>query len=145
MRTRAKSGIQKPNSCYALLTSKFVPEIPKNITEAMKHPGWNGAVKEEMTNIHMLDTWMLVSATSEMNILSSRWVFTIKFRPDGTVERLSARLFTKGFEQEKGWDYLETFIPVVRTATIRLVLTLLPLGTGQSNSLMSRVRSFMEN
>ena len=123
MTTRAKSGIQKPNSRYALLVSKFVPEIPKNITEAMKHPGWNGAVGEEMTNIHMLDTWTLVPATPEMNILSSRWVFTVKFNPDGTVKQLKARLVTKGHEQEEGLDYLETFSPVVRTTTIRVIDT----------------------
>lgn len=61
---------------------------PKNITEAIKHLWWNAAVGEEMTNIHVLETWKLVPATSEMNILTSRWVSTIKFRPDGTGERL---------------------------------------------------------
>lgn len=88
----------------------------------MAHPGWNGAVSEEIGNIHMLHTWTLVPYTEDMNVLSSRWIFTVKYNPDGTVRKLKARLVVKGFEQEEGLDYLETFSPVVRTATIRLVL-----------------------
>lgn len=122
MQTRRKAGIHKPNTRYTLVAPKYAPTIPKNITEAMKHPGWNGAVSDEVNKIHLLHTWELVEPTNEMNILTSRWVFTIKFRPDGTVEVLKARLVARGNEQEEGLDYLETFSPVVRTATIRLVL-----------------------
>lgn len=88
----------------------------------MKHPGWNGSVMDEMTKIHLLNTWELVPITEDMNIVSSRWVFIVKIGPDGTVISLKARLVAKGFQQEEGVDYLETFSPVVRTATIRLVL-----------------------
>lgn len=70
----------------------------------------------------MLHTWTLVPATDDMNILHSRWVHTVKLNPDGTVKCLYSRLVAKGFEQEEGLDYLETFSPVVRTATIRLML-----------------------
>ena len=52
MTTRAKSGIQKPNSRYALLTSKFDAKKPINIREAMTHLVWNNAVLEEITKIH---------------------------------------------------------------------------------------------
>lgn len=121
MVTRRKAGIHKPNTRYALVAPKYAPTIPKTIAEAMKHTGWNGSVSDEMNKIHLLHTWELVEPSNEMNILSSRWVFTIKFRPDGTVESLKSRLVARGNEQEEGIDYLETFSPVVRTATIRLV------------------------
>lgn len=88
----------------------------------MKHPGWNQAVMTEITNVHVLHTWDLVPATDDMNVLSSRWLYKIKLNPDGTIDKLKVGLVARGNEQEEGWDYLETFSPVVRTATIRLVL-----------------------
>ncbi|CAA7036250.1 unnamed protein product [Microthlaspi erraticum] len=122
MVTRAKAGIIKPNTRYILLANKFTPATPKSIAEAMKHPGWNVAVMDEMGRIHMLHTWSLVPRTEDMNVLSSKWVFTPKMKPNGELNKLKARLVAKGFEQEEGLDYLETFSPVVRTATIRMIL-----------------------
>lgn len=90
----------------------------------MQHPGWNGAVSEEMRIIHMLNTWTLVPATEDMNIVSNRWVHTLKLNPDGTVKKLCSRLVAKGCHQEEVLDYLEMFSPVVRTATIRLMLNI---------------------
>lgn len=90
----------------------------------MKHPGWNAAVSLEMQIIHMLNTWTLVPPTEDMNILSNRWIHSIKLNPDGTVKKLRSRLVARGYEQEEGLDYLETFSPVVRTATICLMLNI---------------------
>ena len=74
MKTRGKSGIQKPNTRYVLLDPKYDTSLPKDSKAAMAHPGWNGAVSEEMGTIHMLHTWTLVPYTEHMNVLSSRWV-----------------------------------------------------------------------
>ena len=124
MQTRAKAGVHKPNARYALLAPKYSVALPKNITEAMKHPGWNDDVSEEMRIIHMLNTWTLVPPTEDMNILSNRWVHTVKLNPDGAVKKLRSRLVAKGCAQEEGLDYLETFSPVVCTATIWLMLNI---------------------
>lgn len=88
----------------------------------MAHPGWNEAVLTEMKNIHTFCTWTLIPPTKDMNIVSSKWVHTVKLNPDGTVRKHRSRLVAKGFQQEEDLDYLETFSPVVRTSTIRLVL-----------------------
>ncbi|KAG7578201.1 Integrase catalytic core [Arabidopsis thaliana x Arabidopsis arenosa] len=122
MTTRSKAGIHKPNTRYVLLTTQKLNNEPKTLASAMKHPGWNEAVHEEINRVHMLSTWSLVPPSEDMNILSSKWVFKTKLKPDGSVDKLKARLVAKGFDQEEGLDYLETFSPVVRTATIRLVL-----------------------
>lgn len=74
MTTRAKAGIHKPNSRYALVALKMVPKTPKNIEEASNHPGWNLAVFDEINTIHMLNTFTLVPPTEDMNILGCRWV-----------------------------------------------------------------------
>ncbi|CAA7042355.1 unnamed protein product [Microthlaspi erraticum] len=121
MTTRAKSGIHKPNT-RSLVASKFIPEVPMSIEAAMKHPGWNLAVMDEMGRIHMLNTWSLVPYEEDMNVLSNKWVYTVKLKPSGDLNKLKAWLVAKGFDQEEGLDYLETFSPVVRTATIRMIL-----------------------
>ena len=122
MTTRSKAGITKPNSRYVMLVSKFTPEEPRNIDEAMKHPAWTDPALEEIRRIHMLKTWTLVPRTPDMHVLHSQWLFTTKLNLDGTTDKRKVRLVAKGNKQEEGVDYLETFSPVVRTATIRLVL-----------------------
>lgn len=67
-------------------------------------------------------TWTLVPASQATNIVSCKWVFRTKCLADDTLERRKARLIAKGFLQQSGVDYEETFSPVVKTTTIRFVL-----------------------
>lgn len=76
-------------------------------------------------------TWTLVEPTSRMNIVGCKWVFKIKRLPDGSIDRYKARLVAKGFHQRPGIDYNDTFSPVVKPTTIRLVLSL-PVTRGWS-------------
>ena len=59
-----------------------------------------------------------------MNVVGSCWVYKIKQRADGSVDRYKAHFFARGFTQQEKIDYLETFSPVVKPATVRLVLTI---------------------
>ncbi|CAM8936114.1 unnamed protein product [Rhodiola kirilowii] len=69
-------------------------------------------------------TWVLVPRPPNTNIIGSRWIFKTKHRPDGTIDKFKARLVARGFTQQQGLDYQETFSPVVKPATIRLVLSI---------------------
>ena len=122
MVTRGKDGIRKPNPRYVLHTVKGVTKEPRTLAEALSHPGWNGAMSEEVGTCHETGTWSLVPHPKDDHVIGCRWVHKVKLHADGTVEKLRSRIVAKGNEQEEGVDFLETYSPVVRTATIRLVL-----------------------
>ena len=70
------------------------------------------------------NTWILVSVPADRQAIGCKWVFRIKENPDGSVNKYKARLVAKDFHQRPGFDYTETFSPVVKHVTIRIVLTL---------------------
>lgn len=69
-------------------------------------------------------TWHLVPPQRGKNIIGCKWVYKIKSKADGTLDRYKARLVAKGFKQRYDIDYEDTFSPVVKAATIRVILSL---------------------
>lgn len=75
----------------------------------------------EFDALQQAGTWSLVPRTGSMNVLPNKWVYKVKRKSDGTVERLKAHLVANGFHQQEGVDFQETFSPVVKHTTIRVV------------------------
>ncbi|KAL5818331.1 hypothetical protein ACOSQ4_022173 [Xanthoceras sorbifolium] len=81
-------------------------------------------MKEELHALHANETWTLVPLTPNMNHVGCKWVFRIKYRPDGSVLKYKARLVAKGFHQTAGLDFFDTYSPVVKSATIKVIFSL---------------------
>jgi hypothetical protein len=78
---------------------------------------------EEFASLQANDTWSLVPQPAGTNVVTGKWVFRHKFLPNGALDRYKARWVLRGFTQQRGVDYGETFSPVVKPATIRTVLS----------------------
>lgn len=83
------------------------------------------AMKEEITNLKRMDTWILVDREPNMKVLKGTWAFRLKRTPDGVAYRHRSRFCVRGDQQEYGVNYFETFAPVVQWSTIRLLLILI--------------------
>ncbi len=79
---------------------------------------------KEMESLQYNDVWDLVELPAERKIVGSKWVFKKKTGADGTVERYKTRLVAQGYTQKYGMDYDETFCPVVRQESLRVLIAL---------------------
>jgi len=125
--TRSQHGIRKPKTYtdgtvrYNLLATTGEPT---NLTDALCDSNWKEAMDCEYNALINNKTWHLVPPHCSKNIIDCKWVYKIKRKPDGSIDRYKARLVAKGFKQKYGIDYEDTFSPVVKAATIRLILSL---------------------
>jgi hypothetical protein len=97
---------------------------PACCEEALKDPKWKNAMKEEMSMIQKNKTWELVDKPEDRHIIGVKWVFRTKLNADCSINKYKARLVVKGYAQIFGVDYSDTFAPVSRLDTIRLVLAI---------------------
>lgn len=95
---------------------------PAGVQEAMQDKKWLSAMKEELSMIEKNHTWLLVPRPSNRKVIGVKWVFRTKLNVDGSVNKQKARLVVKGYAQVFGVDFSETFAPVARLDTIRLLL-----------------------
>lgn len=79
---------------------------------------------DEFNALIAAGVWELVPPDSSQNLVGCKWVFRVKFNPNGSVERHKARLMAKGFSQRPGIDFFETYSLVIKPVTIRLILSL---------------------
>jgi histone deacetylase 1/2 len=125
--TRLQSGVSKPKKYidgtiwYAYFCSNGEPSTT---AEAFIDSRWKPAMDEEYDALIKNNTWHLVPSTRGQNVIDCKWVYKVKRKANGTVDRYKSRLVAKGFKQQYGIDYEDTFSLVVKAVTIRVVLSL---------------------
>ena len=97
---------------------------PISFEEAIKVDKWISAMDEEIQSIEKNDTWDLLDFSKGEDVIGVQQVYKTKYNADGKVEKDKARLVAKGFSQQPGIDYNETFAPVARLDTIRMILSI---------------------
>ncbi|KAJ0818040.1 putative RNA-directed DNA polymerase [Helianthus annuus] len=110
------------NLCFVTALNKTVE--PSSYEEAAKDPRWVEAMNKEMEALFRNNTWILADLPQGRKAIGCKWVYRVKYKSNGEIERFKARLVAKGFNQREGLDFGETFSPVVKMVTVRTVIAL---------------------
>ncbi|KAK1661183.1 hypothetical protein QYE76_049342 [Lolium multiflorum] len=121
-RTRSGRQVRPVDRLNLSAVDSVTDVVPTTFRQAMQDPQWRAAMSDEYQALVNNNTWSLVPRPPRANIVTGKWIFRQKFHSDGTLARNKARWVVRGYSQRPGIDYEETFNPVVKPATIRLVL-----------------------
>ncbi|KAK1684062.1 hypothetical protein QYE76_044910 [Lolium multiflorum] len=122
--TRTGRVIRPPPRLNLSAVVSTVPPAPATFRQAMQDPLWRAAMTDEHQALIDNKTWSLVPRPPHANVVTGKWIYRHKFHSDGRLARHKARWVVRGYSQRPGVDYDETFSPVVKPATIRIVLTI---------------------
>lgn len=111
------------NHASFISSVKTTPE-PTTYAEASKHDCWNKAMQTELLALEKTGTWDIVDLPAYVKPIGCRWIYKVNHNADGSIERYKARLVAKGYTQIEGLDYFETYSPVAKLTTVRLVIAL---------------------
>ena len=80
-------------------------QVPRIIHKAFSQSNWRKAIFDEMSALEKTGTWEIVDLLKDKNTMGCKWIFIVKHRADGNVNRLKTRVVAKGFTQAYGVDY----------------------------------------
>ena len=112
-----------------LVTDSLIADIdePRTLKQALSSPNsvqWKEAMNSEYSSLLKNETWDLVPRPEGVNVVGSRWVYKLKKKADGGLDKFKSRLVAQGYTQTHGVDYSEVFAPVARTPAIRSLLAM---------------------
>eukprot|EP00253_Pinus_taeda_P013937 PITA_13937 len=116
--------LEPPPSTPDIGSSTLRPKWWAKTIEAKGIPEWKQAMDAEFQSLQKNHTWTLSDLLTRKKPISCKWVYKVKYKADGTLDKYKARLVARGFSQKEGIDYEETFAPTAKMSTIWLVLAL---------------------
>ena len=90
-------------------------------------PMWKEAINSEIESIMKNHTWEVVDLPPRSKPLRCKWLFKRKMKTDGSIDKYKARLVAKGYKQKEGLDYFDTYSPVTRITSIRMLIAIAAL------------------
>lgn len=122
-------GLDEESTAYVMLMGMSEAEglEPSTIQDAKMRSDWmkwKEAVNVEMKSLDEAHTWDIVKRPKDKNVVSSKWVFKIKRNAEGEIDKYKAQLVVRGFMQVYRVDYYETYSPIARLASLRLILAI---------------------
>lgn len=112
------------DSVQAVVANLSSIEIPNSIHEALSIPKWKKAVEEEIRALNRNKTWQIGEKPKDKSIVGYKWMLSVKYKLDGLIEHYKAKLVASGDTQTYRVDYQETFAPVTKLNTTRVLLAL---------------------
>ncbi|GKF86692.1 putative RNA-directed DNA polymerase, partial [Tanacetum coccineum] len=116
------SKLKPENFCFTSSLNKSIE--PKSYKEAILDDNWVDAMNKEIEALNRNHTWDITDLPLGRKPIGCKWVYKIKYKSNGEIERYKARLVAKGFSQREGIDYNDTFSPIVKMSTVRYLITL---------------------
>ena len=111
--------------------TNLIENEPQTFKEAMSSPEasyWKEAVNSEIESILQNHTWELVDLPPGSKPLGCKWILKKKMKADGSIDKYKARLVAKGYRQKEGLDYFDTYSPVTRITSIRMLIAIASLN-----------------
>ncbi|GKV49236.1 hypothetical protein SLEP1_g55999 [Rubroshorea leprosula] len=109
---------------YSFLNTIACDIEPSSSTQAIHCPEWRTAMQTELQALEDTQTWSLVPLPPDKKPIGCKWVYKIKRKSDGSIERFKAQLVAKGYTQVEGIDYHDTFAPVIRIVIVHVLLAI---------------------
>lgn len=105
--------------------NKIVPvKEPTSFAKTILDPKWIDAMNKELEALKVNNKWTLVPLPPGKNTIGCKWVFKIKYLPNGDIDRYKARLVAKGYTQEKSVDFHDTFAPEAKGVSVKTIFSL---------------------
>ena len=89
-----------------------------------KTPYWKEAINDEVESILQNHTWELVDLPPSSKPLGYKWILKKKMKADGSIDKYKVRLVIKGYNKKEGLDYFDTYSPVTRISSIRMLIAI---------------------
>ena len=119
-----KGKVPKRFCNYIAYVANITDPKPSSFEEAVDQQVWREAMVEEYDSIMWNDLWEIVPRPEGKSVMTSWWIYKVKFVANGSIEKHKARFVARDFSQVEGVDYDETFAPVARYTSIRTIMAI---------------------